>query len=186
MAVGRESIVVRIDCDPVALFYQGFGPIIIPADDVIPADEMALGAPDLINVPDIEGLINGSAGRYEFTIAGVTDRMTRLALEDAASVRNARVDVGLIKFGASWEILAVEWEAVLEARSLTVSRPQEQNGQVTRSISLTVAHGETQRARAPNAHFTDQDQRRRSSTDAIFSHVGGISSGTTRRFGPND
>ena len=186
MATYRESIVVRIDCDPVCLIYGGFGNLLMPADSVIPVPETALGAAELLNVPDIEGLINGSAGRYEFTVSGVTPHMTRLALEDAPSVRNARVDVGIIKFDGDWNIAAVEWEAVLEARALTVSRPQEQDGQITRSISLTVAHGETQRARAPNSHFTDQDQRRRSATDAIFSNVGGISAGTTRRFGPND
>lgn len=186
MAVYRESIIVRIDCDPVCLIHEGFGRLPIPADEVIPSPEVALGAGYLISAPDIEGLINGAAGRYEFTLAGVTHEMTRLALEDAPSVRNARVDVGRIRYAADWSIDHIEWVAVLEARSLKVSRPQEQGGQITRSISLTIVHGETTRARAPNAHFTDADQRRRSSDDAIFSNVAGITAGTSRRFGPND
>lgn len=184
MARHRESVVVRIDCEPPCLIYEGYGPLPMEADDVIPSPETALGAGELIQVPDIEGLINGTTGRYEYTLSGVSQEALRLAIEDAPSVANARVDVGVIKYADDWSIDSVEWHATLEARALKVSRPMEQGGTVTRSVSLTVAHGETRRSRPQNAHYTDQDQRRRSSDDAIFSHVGGISAGTTRRFGP--
>lgn len=186
MASYRESIVVRIASDPPALLWSGIGPLPVPADIVVPEDAIALGGGELVSVPDFQQLMNGTAERLEFTLSGVREETVRLALEDAPSVRGARVDVGRVDFDDAWQMLGIEWEAVFEARSLSVSRPASQEGQVTRSISLTIVAGSSTRARAPNAFFTDADQRRRSPTDAIFSHVAGINAGTSRRFGPSD
>ncbi|WP_375194642.1 hypothetical protein [Sphingobium sp.] len=184
MAIYRESIVARIDCDPPALLWSGYGPLPLPADTVIPSPTIALGGAELVSVPDFQQLINGTAERLDFTLSGVSEETMRLALEDAPSVKGARVDIGTVQFDEAWQVESVEWEAVFEARSLKISRPTKQGDQVTRSITLTIVQGDTTRARAKNAFFTDADQRRRSPTDAIFSHVAGINAGTSRRFGP--
>lgn len=186
MAVLRESFVVRIDCDPPALLWSGVGPILIPADHVIATPSIALGGGNLVSIPDFQQLMNGTAERLSFTLSGVSEETLRLALEDAPSVKGARVDLGRIDFDNAWQIVNIEWEAVFEARSLSISRPASQGDQITRSITLTIAAGDTTRSRAPLAYFTDADQRRRSATDAIFSHVAGINAGTSRRFGPSD
>lgn len=180
----RESVVARIACDPPCLLWSGVGPLPLPADAVLPEDAIALGGSELISIPDFQTLINGTAERLDFTLSGVSEETVRLALEDAPSVRGARVDIGIVQFDDAWQVEAVEWEGVFEARSLSVSRPAEQGGQITRSITLTIVQGDTTRARAPLAFFTDADQRRRSPDDAIFSHVAGINAGTSRRFGP--
>lgn len=187
MASYRESLVVRVDCDPVALVWSGLGFLDLPPDAVIPAPgERALGGGELISVPDFQQLIGGTAERLELTFSGVDEETVRLALDDAPSVRGARVDIGTVQFDADWQILSVEWENVFEARSLSVSRPQASGDQITRSISLTIVQGSTIRSRAKLAFFTDADQRRRSPTDAVFSHVAGINAGTSRRFGPSE
>lgn len=182
----RESIIARINCDPPALLWSGLGLLWVPADTVIPEDTFALGGGELVSVPDFQQLIGGTAERLDFTVSGVDEDTIRLALEDAPSVRGARVDVGTIQFDQDWQLLSIEWENVFEARSLKVTRPDSGSGQVIRSITLTIVQGETRRSRAKFAFFTDADQRRRSPDDAIFSHVAGINSGTSRRFGPND
>lgn len=185
MAAYRESVIVRIDCDPPALLWSGAGLLAVPADDVIPAPAIALGGGEIVNVPDFQQLIGGTAERLEFTVSGVSEETIRLAIDDAESVRGARVDIGTIRFDETWQIQSVTWEQVFEARSLSVSRPQsDSSGKVTRSITLTIVQGSTTRSRAKIAFFTDADQRRRSPTDTIFSHVAGISLGTSRRFGP--
>ena len=186
MPTYRESIVVRIDCDPPALLWSGLGLLALPADIVIPEPTFALGGGELVSVPDFDQLLNGTAQRLDFTVSGVSNETLRLALEDAPSVRGARVDIGRADFDDAWQLIGVEWEAVFEARSLSISRPIAENGQVTRSITLTIVDGDSTRSRAPNAYFTDADQRRRSPDDAIFSHVAGINAGTSRRFGPSD
>jgi len=184
MAQICESTVVYIACDPPALLWSGVGPLLVPADGIIPTDMIALGGGQLVSVPDFQQLIGGTAERLDFTVSGVSQDTVRLALEDAETVRGAAVHIGTASFDDERQLIAVEWEQVFEARSLTVSRPQEQDGKVTRSITLTIVQGETTRSRAKVAFFTDADQRRRSPDDQIFSNVAGINGGTTRRFGP--
>lgn len=186
MAAYRESIIAYIACDPPAILWSGFGPLPVPPDAVIPEAMTALGGAELVSVPDFQQLINGTAERLDFTLSGVSHEVVRLALEDAPSVRGAAVHIGTVHFDEDWQLSSIEWENVFQGRALSVSRPTEQNGQVSRSITLTIVQGDTTRARSKNAYFTDADQRRKSPTDAIFSHVAGINAGTSRRFGPND
>lgn len=187
MASYRQSTVVRIACDPPALLWSGIGNLLIPADSVIPEPAYALGGGELVSVPDFQQLVGGTAERLEFVVSGVAEETVRLAIDEAAAVRGARVDVGTAHFDTAWQLTGVEWENVFEARSLSVTRPQSDgSGKVVRSISLTIVHGSTLRSRAKLAFFTDADQRRRSPDDAVFSNVAGINAGTSRRFGPSD
>jgi hypothetical protein len=180
VAVYRESYLIRIGSSPPARVWSGHGPLIIPADIVEDAPAEYLGAGELLNVPDFQQLINGTAQRLELVVSGVSSETLRLALEDAPTVKNAPVHLGRIDFGPDWQpVGAVEWEAVFRADKLSVSRDGE-----TRTITLSIGSQDTGRSYSPQAFFTDADQRRRSPTDAIFSHVAGIVTGTTRRFGP--
>lgn len=186
MAVYRKTFVAYIDCDPPALLHGGYGLVPMQADTVLPDDMLALGGGELVSIPDWQTLINGTTERLDLTVSGVSEEIIRLALEDAPSVRGAAVYIGEITFDDAWAITSVEWQVTFEARALTISRPQEQDGQVTRSITLTIVQGDSTRSKSPNAFFTDADQRRKHPTDAIFSHVAGINAGTSRRFGPKD
>lgn len=185
MAEVRESYLLRIASDPPARIWSGAGPLVIPADIVEPAEAEYLGAGELLSAPDFQHLINGVAERLEFTVSGVSDTTLRLALEDAASTKGAAVHLGRIDFDEEWQQLGpVEWEAVFRADSLTVDS-QGGNGTRKRTITLSVGSGDTGRSYAPQAFFTDADQRRRSITDAFFSHVARLTGGTSRRFGPS-
>lgn len=181
----RESLLVRIACDPPARVSSCVGDLAIPADNVEDEDGATyLGGGELISFPDFQQIINGTAERIEVQVSGVTGETLRLALEDAPSVKGARVDVGTIRFNDEWQPLGpVTWESRYRADTLSVSSQSGQDGR-TRTISLSVATEDTNRSRAPLAFFTDADQRRRSSDDAFFSHVAGITAGTSRRFGP--
>lgn len=186
MAFHRESYIAYIDCEPPALLHGGYGLLPVPADLVIPTPMAALGGGELISIPDWQTLINGTAERLNLVLSGVSEEVVRFAVEDAETVRGAAVYVGTIKYQEDWSLDTIEWEAVFEARSLSVSRPQSQDAQVSRSITLAIVQGESTRARAANSYYTDADQRLKYPTDAIFSNVGGITAGTSRRFGPRD
>jgi len=185
MAEVRESYLLRIASDPPARVWSGVGPLEIPADIVEPTRATYLGAGELLSAPDFQQLINGVAERLEFTVSGVSAETLRLALEDAASTKGAAVHLGRIDFDSDWQQLGpVEWEAVFRADSLTVDSQGGGDSGRTRTIKLSVGSSDTGRSYAPQAFFTDADQRRRSPTDAFFSHIAGITSGTSRRFGP--
>lgn len=185
MALYRESYIFRIATDPVALFWSGHGDLIVPADDVIGEDDaIAIGAGNLVNIPDLAQLVNGTAERLEFVLSGVSEQTIAFAQEEAADVAGARVDIGQMRMDSDWQQSApVEWEWSGEARSLSVRSEATQDGR-SRSITLTVAQGDTTRSRSPIAFFTDADQRKRSIDDAVFSHVALINAGTSRRWGP--
>jgi len=182
----RESVLVRIASDPPARLWSGVGDLFVPADAVEPSGAIYLGGADLVSVPDFQQLINGTADRLEFTLSGVTASTLALAVEESASVRGAPVDLGTQQFDDDWQPLGpVKWEARFRADTLTVGSQPGETGR-NRTIALSVGTDDTGRSRAPISLFTDQDQRRRSPTDAFFNQVSGINAGTSRRFGPSD
>lgn len=180
----RESFAIRIETDPVARVWSGVGDLLVPADIVEAEPAIYLGAGELLNAPDFEQGINFTAERIDIQLSGASSRMVRLALEDAATIRNARVHFITMRFDQAWQLVEVEYEAVFRADKITVSSQDGENGQRNRTITLSIGTEDTNRSRAPMSFFTDQDQRRRSPDDDIFSNVSGINQGTSRAFGP--
>lgn len=176
----NKSVLFRIASDPPARVWSGVNLIEIPADAVESAPARYLGGGNLVNIPDLDQVINGTASRVEIVISGVTAEALRLAMEDAASVKGAKCHVGDVYLDDDWQIVAVEWLAVLRADFLTTAHQG-----ASRSITLSLGTDGTDRSRAPINRWTDADQRRRSPTDRFCDHVAGISSGTSRRFGPS-
>lgn len=181
----RQIILFRVASDPVARICSGVNPIIIPADIVEAEEARYLGGGALVRVPDLEQLVNGTAARAEITVSGVSAETLRLAVEDAASVKGAKVHIGIAYQDDAWQITEVEWVAVFRADSLTVSTQSTGRGR-SRSITLSVGTDFTDRSRAPIAFWTDADQRRRAPTDRFFDQVALITAGTSRRFGPKE
>lgn len=179
----RVSPLLRIDSDPPARVWGGVGDLVIPADAIEDAPALYLGGGELVQIPELEQLINGTASRISVTVSGVAPETLRLALEDAPSVKGAAVHIGLVYFDDALQISEVEWLSELRSDALTIDSSPAEEGR-TRSITLSIGSDFTDRSKAPIALFTDQDQRRRSPTDAIFDHVSGINAGTSRPFGP--
>lgn len=184
MPAYRESFLFFVDTPEPALFWTGHTDLLVPADDVLNDDVLVPGGGDLLNLPDLEGLINGTAQRVEVTFSGVSARVLALATTEAPDVAGAQCYIGRIEFDEEWQLAGpVVWEWQGEAQKLSVSSDATTNGR-QRSITLVVAAGDTTRSRAPFAFFTDADQRRDFPTDLFFSHVAGINAGTSRRWGP--
>lgn len=179
----RRSILFRVATDPPARVWSGVAPIEIPADIVESAPAIYLGGGALVNVPDFDQLINGTADRLQVTVSGVSAATLALAISDAQEVKGAAVHVGYVYLDDLWQITGVEWLGVFRADGLTTSNQTNDKGR-TRSISLSIGTTDTDRSRAPIAFWTDADQRRRSPTDRFFDHIAGITAGTSRRFGP--
>jgi hypothetical protein len=180
----RESFVFYIATAEPAVFWSGHGPLLLPADDVVPDPVVIMGAGELVDIPALEQLINGKAQRLEVTMSGVSEETVAIAAEEALSIAGSAVSIGRIEFDEVWQIVDVEWEWFGEARGLSVSSQQSDQGR-NRSITLSVVAGDPSRRRPALAFFTDADQRYDFPDDAVFSNVAGISQGTTRRWGPS-
>lgn len=180
----RESFVFFIDTPEPALLWTGHTDLLLPADGVLPAPSIALGGGELVQLPEIEQLINGIAQRLEVEVSGVSAETLRFAAADAVDIPGAPVYIGRVEFDDDWQLVGpVEWEWSGEGQKMTIASDPAENGR-TRTITLHIAAGETTRARAPLSFFTDADQRRDYPTDLFFSHIGGITAGTSRRWGP--
>ena len=181
----NKTPIFRIDCDPPARLWGGVGWLDIPADSVEAAPARYLGGGALCAVPDLEQVLNNTAGRVDVVVSGVNALTQSLALEEAPSVQGAIANAGFAYFDDDQQLIEVEWVGTLKCDTLSPSNQQSQNGR-TRSISLSLSTENTDRSRAPVAFWTHQDQQRLSPGDLFFDHVAGISGGTSRRFGPSD
>lgn len=184
MALYHRSIVWRLACDPVARLWSGIGDIQLPANRLDARPQIYKGAGALLSVPSLKQLINGIAERVDFTVSGVTPETIRLALEDRDTIKGASLHVGYVEFDSDLQIAngpIWDWHGVADILS-TDRQPAEIGGQ--RTISLSVAASDTDRANPSLAWWTDADQRKRSPTDRAFDRVAGINAGSTRRFGP--
>ena len=181
----NKSVIFRIACDPPVRLWGGLGWLDTAPDWVEPEGARYLGGGALCAVPDLEQVLNGTASRVDVTVSGISAATQGLALEEAASVQGAQCHAGFAYFDVDWQLIEVEWVGTLKCDTLTPSNQPSQNGR-TRSISLSLSTEDTDRSRAPVAFWTHADQQRLSPGDQFFDHIAGISSGTSRRFGPSD
>lgn len=166
----RYSVLVRFGMETPVRAWAGIGDLLIPADDVEPAGGTYLGVGLLGAVPALRQLIGGSAERLEFTLAVPSGEIFSLADDEAASVRSAPVDVGVIFFGDNWQQSDVAWLWNGTADVPSVSRTT--NGlNVVRTVKISAGSAFTDRTRPQHTYFTDADQKRRSATDDFCKRV---------------
>jgi len=185
MASHRVSILFRMECDPPVYLWSGVGTLVTAADALDPSGAIWSGAGELVSVPTLKQLINGEADRIEVKFSGVSPNTIRLAHEDRASVRGAPANIGLIEFGEDWQPLGpIKWQWSGRGGVIITESTQVDSGRQW-SVSLSMASADTLLSNPRLTFFTAADQAKRSPTDQFCSHVGGISAGTTRRFGPS-
>lgn len=179
----NESFGIRIGTPEPARLWSGVGDLDIPADGIEDAPARYLGGGELLSAPDFQQLVNGIAERLDIQVSGVSAETLRLALEDAPDVKGADVHLVTFLFDDNWQLVSVSYEALFRADNLLVDSKPDENGRV-RTLTLSIGSDNTSRSRGELLFFTDAHQRRRSPDDAIFSHVGTITVGKSRRFGP--
>lgn len=171
-AVGapRYSVLVRFGTETPVRAWAGLGDLQIPADEVEPAGATYLGIGLLGNVPALRQLIGGVAERLEFSLSVPSGEVFALADDEAATIRAAPVDVGVIFFDEHWQQSEVAWLWNGAADVPSVSRTA--NGlSVARTIRLSVGSAFTDRTRPRHTYFTNADQKRRSPTDDFCARV---------------
>lgn len=137
----------------------------------------------LTDVPQLSQALNGEADRFDLAVSGahISGDIAALALTNAADIRGAAVDLGLVLFDEAWQLIEpVFWLGNGTADSLSVVRGPD--GQ-TRTLKLSVGNIFTGRRRPPLVFFTDIDQHRRSPDDNFFSETSKLYSGATKVWG---
>lgn len=177
MASFRKSYIFELECDPPVYAWTGHGKLQL-------GGKTYLGTGGLIEIPDLKQLINGAADRMDVTISGVDEDGLRLIQEDRITIPQSDARIGRVSFDVAWQVDgAIEWLWYGTADSILIGSSNSGEGR-TRTVKLGMASGDTRRANPQIAFFTDADQRKRSPDDAFFSHVGQITTGITREFGP--
>jgi len=179
----RYSVLVRFGLEEPVRAWAGIGDLEIPADDVETEGGTFQGVGILGNVPALRQLIGGAAERLEFSLTVPSGEIFALADDEAASVRAAPVDVGVIFFDEDWQQSAVAWLWNGTADVPSVSRTA--NGlSVTRTVRISAGSAFTDRTRPQHTYFTNADQKRRSPTDDFCKRVDLYSVNSTVKF-PN-
>lgn len=177
MPVYRHSYVFEVDTETPVRLWTGYGALTIGATTYD-------GSGEMIGLPDIKGLINGVAERLDVSISGVSDTALRLLDEERHTIPLSPARIGRVSFDDAWQVDGgIEWLWAGTADKINVSSQQSDNGR-QRVVTIGFASGNTRRSNPQIAFFTDADQRKRSPTDAFFSHIGQINAGVTRKFGP--
>ncbi|MEH6676125.1 hypothetical protein [Phenylobacterium sp.] len=159
----RYALLVRLETtDAVFRLWTGVGGYATAAgDELDPEGATFTGIGIIGDVPALRQLIGGTAERVNFSLDSLTDALLSLADEDAATVKGALVNVGIVFFDGDWQDVApVAW-----LWDGTADVPSVQKDGLSRAVSLSVGTAFVDRTRAPFAYLTDQDQRRRSSDD---------------------
>ena len=177
----KRILLLRIATDPVARVCSGAAPIIIPADSVEIAPAKYLGGGKLVEIPELEQVINGTAQRISITVSGVSQETVRLFADESDSLKGAPVHIGVAYQNDDWQVTEVEWLAELRCDFPTAS-----GSHTSRSIAISIGSDDTDRSKAPANFWSAAGQRRVSSTDRFYDHKAGITQGTSRRFGPSD
>ena len=177
--MSRRILLLRFGTDPVARICSGANPIFLPGNSVDEDPEYYLGGGKLVEIPEIEQVINGTAQRIDITVSGVSAETVRLFRDEAAGLQGASAHIGVVEQDAAWQLTDIEWLGELRC-----DVPGRQYSRASRSITISLGSENTDRSMAPAAFWTAADQRRRSPPDQFFDHIAGISSGTSRKFGP--
>lgn len=183
MGLERRSYLIRINTNPRVRLWTGFGLLQTPGDAIDPEGATWNGF-GVIAIPGLKTLINGVADRVEFKLSGVDSQIVAIATEEADDVFHREVRVGTVEFDADWQMVGgVTWEWAGLADRIQVES-QDEKGERTRAISLSVGSADVKRGNRIFAYWTDASQRRRSASDAFCDHVALISQQVTRKFGP--
>lgn len=164
----RAAVLFRLATAPLVRLWTGVGSLTVAADAVETLGGVYAGIGAMSGLPAVQSLINGLAERVEFTLSGaaIDGRAVALADAEAADIRGAQVNLGLVLFDANWApVTGTIWLWQGEADTPKITRRVGEGGDVVRQVTISVGSIFTDRRRPALSYYTDVEQRRRSATD---------------------
>ncbi len=167
------------ETSPALRVWSGFGRFRLPADNVDQAGGLYLGVGAMTAIPAMKLPMNGVFSRLDFSLSGVSKTVRVLANAERATVRNARISLGLLAFGDDRQPLgSIVWLGDAIADTPKFNRNGTANAPVE-TIALSAAAGDVARNQRELAYYTGIDQRKRSPDDAFCDYVSSYAVDTT-------
>jgi hypothetical protein len=172
----------RLGTDPALHLWLGASDmkIGIPAFDAVGTKYLGWGR--LRDLPDLETLINGLADVVTVSISGVSPEHAMQIAESTPPVLGARATIGFAPLDENYQAKSeIQQLWFGSAETWIMEQPVTKDGRSspTRTLSVTMASGESGRARSALATFTDASQHLRFPTDDFFNRVSAYYVGKT-------
>lgn len=180
------AIFLRINTETPIRLTSIVGKIALPQDtvetDPVDANRIYVGF-GLTGIPVVQQLINGLADRVDFQLAGVPKESSHAAELEAGDVRGKDVYLGIVTLGQDKQPAgAVRWLWNGYADVVTVARTTDGEGNVTRTLGLSVGTLNALRKRAKFEMYSPVSQRAKSPTDAICDLIPRYTQGSTKKW----
>lgn len=154
----RPIVVYRIAATPVVRAWSGVGDLSIPTDSV--EDSLLnvyLGVGVIRELPEIEVLLNMTAGRLAIAISGISAEIQDLVEKDAADVEGAAINIGIGFLNGRQQLIgSIFWmvDGVLEQVFTEATAEQ-------RTAGIQIAYGAVDRRSPLRGYWSPQDQEAR-------------------------
>jgi len=176
MASGTYSIGIffRLETDPVVRLWMAHGSIEVGINAYDPSGATYTGFGELLAVPVVKQLLNGTAERVDFTLSGVSGEVLSKALGEAPTVKNKIVRVGFAFMSPpSWATIGeIHWFGKYVADFVQIDQaPADAADEITRVLTLSCSTRFTGRRRPAFSYYTDADQQARFPGDQSCEYV---------------
>ena len=178
-AIYRLGIFIRIDgLSPVLRFWLGIGDAvaIVDATDGTGATYSGLG--QLLDVPAFNQVINGAADRFDVKLSGVSADVINMASTEADTIKGQPLNIAVGMFDKAWALIGNP----SPLKRLVCDYVMLEGDAQRRTVGISARTQFTARRRPQIAFFTDEDQKRISSTDRFCESVARYNTGTVKNW----
>lgn len=173
------GIFLHIGTTPPLRIWLGVHPIPITIDSVDEDGAIYRGGGQLVGVPTLETLVNGSADSVDFSLSGIDPQTGAALIQSIPDVRGCAVYVGITALDEYWQPVS----KIIPLWRGTASHPTEAMPTVmgtedrTMTIGLSVAAGEQTRSRAARSLWSAAHQKAISATDRFCDNTARMARG---------
>lgn len=154
------GIYFRVETDPA--LHMWFGTIDVPIgfDGIDPEGTVYLGGGQLLNIPSLEVLVNGTSDAVDFYVSGVDPATANRMLDSIPTVRGKLVQVGITTLDQYFQPMSNViplWTGV-GARTVESKQPVSEGETASLGLSLSVVGGENMRSRRSSSLWSQSQQ----------------------------
>ena len=179
------GIFLRIETDDPLRVWFGVNDIPASFDSIDPTGTVYLGGGQLIGIPSLEVLVNGTADSVEFTLSGVDPATGADLISSIPAIRGKTVSLGLTTLDEYYQPMSDVipiWDGI--ASHTAESSPAVQYGQSpSLTASLSIMTGEATRSRAARSLWSGPQQKAISPTDKFCDETAILARGVNPSWG---